>query len=107
MVQTQVLSHLYLNAGHVHTIDVPRVPLPRWVAIFVRLMNQTNRNSAIHSCNRSIAVSQVRYAIHDDVDLLRLGIEALLCTREKVLAPVRGGWKIQVRINWEGWIFAR
>ena len=101
MVQPKMLAHLDLHPSHEHPIDVPRVPLPGWVPIFIRFVKQSHWNPAVYRRQRRVGVSLVRDAIHDDVDLLRFLIQVRLRAIEEVLAAISSERKIQLRIDWE------
>ncbi len=73
-----MLAHLDLHAGHVHPIDIPGVPLPRGISVFVGLVNQAHGNTALYRSDRRIGIPLVGNPIHDDVDLLRLLIQIQL-----------------------------
>src|SRR5687768_15739255 len=101
-----MLSHLDLYAAHEHSVDVPGVPLSRRVTVFIGLVKQPHRNTAIYRCQRCIGESLVGNAIHDDIDLLRFLIQIHLSATEEVMATISSERKIQLWIDGEDWITA-
>ena len=94
-----MLAHLDLHAGHVHPVDVPRVPLASRIAVFVRLVNQAHGHAALDRSDRRIGVPLVGNPIHDDVDLLRLRIHIQRRATVEVLHAIGARWKIELRID--------
>src|SRR5687767_7697142 len=107
MVQPEMFPHLDLDAGHVETIHIPRVPLARSISVFVWFMNQTYRNSSLRSGDSSVGVSLIRDPIHDDIDLLCFSIQVLLRARQEILTAVRCGREVEFGIDWRRRILAR
>jgi len=106
MVQTHVLSHFDLNTAHEEPIDIPRIPLSRRIAVFVRFVQEPHGNAAAHGSKCGISVSLVSYAIHDDVDLLRFRVHIRSGPKVEVLTIINARWEVELRIDWECWITA-
>ncbi len=76
MVQALVRAHLDRDAGHVQTIDVPRHPRPRRLAVLLGIADQPDRDAAVLRGDDRVGVPAVRDPVHDHVDLLRLLVVA-------------------------------
>jgi hypothetical protein len=94
MIQPEMLAHPDLHSGHEHSINIPRIPLPLRVTVFVRLVNETHRHTALNRSDRHVGKPLVGNPIHDDVDLLRLRIHIESGAAGEILDAVWARWKI-------------
>ena len=105
MIQALVRSHFYLYAGHVQTIDVPGVPLACHIPVLVWFVDQANRYPTVNGSYSRIGVPLIRYAIHDNVDLLSLLIKVELSPIEEIFTIVKARREVKVGADWEGRVF--
>src|SRR6185503_7234405 len=107
-----MLSHLDLNARRIQAVNViwPRQlgsQPARIEAIFVRFSKQTHRYTARHSPEQRITNTDVRDAIHRQVDLLILLIDLRNRARAVILRDVLIGQQVYRWIDWESRVPAR
>src|SRR5215216_944803 len=101
-----MLSHLDLNSRCIQPVNVIRTRKlgsqpARIEAVFMRFSKQTHRYTARYSAEQSITNSDVREAIHRQVNLLILLIDLRNRARAVILCDVLIGQQVYRWIDWE------